>query len=117
MNMVALAGTIGAFEVKKISGKNGEIYTVCNMSLAVQKKNSTTMWVNLITFNEGLIEKVIIPYVAKGSKIAVNGELNIREYIKDNVKRSSVEVQINDLTLMGSSKKQIEEEIMATVKA
>lgn len=116
MNMVALAGTVGAFEVKKIAGKNGEMYTVCNISLAVQKKSST-MWVNLITFNEGLIEKVIVPYLSKGSKIAVTGELNIREYTKDNIKRSSVEIQINDLTLMGSSKKQIEEEILATVKA
>ena len=114
--MVALAGVVGAFEVKKIAGKTGEMYTVCNISLAVQKKNST-MWVNLISFNEGLIEKVIIPYMTKGSKIAVTGELNIREYTKDNVKRTSVEVQINDLTLMGSSKKQIEEEILATVKA
>lgn len=111
MNLVALAGSVGNFEVKKIASKKGDMLTVCNISLAVSQKDKT-MWVNLLTFNEGLIEKVIIPYVSKGSKIAVQGSLNIREYTnKDNIKRQSTEVIIDNLTLMGSSKKSIEEQL------
>ena len=112
MNLVALAGSVGNFEVKKIASKKGDMLTVCNISLAVSQKDKSTMWVNLLTFNEGLIEKVIIPYLSKGSKIAVQGSLNIREYTnKENIKKQSTEVIIDNLTLMGSSKKSIEEQL------
>ncbi len=80
------------------------------MSLAIKKADKSTMWINLITFNEGLIKKVIEPYVLKGSKIAIQGELNIRNYkTKDDVEKVSVEVLINDLTLLGSSRKNNDE--------
>ena len=43
---------------------------------------------------------------------AVQGSLNIREYTnKENIKRQSTEVIIDSLTLMGSSKKSIEEQL------
>ena len=44
----------------------------------------------------------VAPYILKGGKVAVSGEVSLREWEKDGVTRTSLEVRVNDVTLLGS---------------
>lgn len=43
----------------------------------------------------------LVKYLVKGKQIAVNGRLSWREWEKDGVKRSAVEIVANDVQLLG----------------
>lgn len=44
----------------------------------------------------------VLPYLSKGSQVAISGELSNREYTdKEGQKKMSLEVRINELTLIG----------------
>lgn len=48
----------------------------------------------------------VLPYLLKGQLVGVSGEVNNREWQdKEGQKRMSLEVRVNDLTLLGSSSK------------
>ena len=45
--------------------------------------------------------EAVLPYLAKGNQVAVSGELTNRKYEKDGQDRYSLEVRVNELTLLG----------------
>jgi len=64
-------------------------------------QNKTTTWIKFTMF--GKRGESVLPYLKDKTQIAVSGELANREYTdKDGQKRYSLEVRVNDLTLLGS---------------
>ena len=56
---------------------------ICRFSIAVQKgygENKKTVWVNIVSF--GKLAENCGKFLAKGRKVYVAGELDIREYDK-----------------------------------
>lgn len=61
---------------------------------------STTTWANCSMF--GKRGEAVAPYLKKGTLVGVVGEVNNREYQdKEGQKRYSLDVRVNDLTLLG----------------
>lgn len=57
------------------------------------EKRERTTWHNIAVTNQGLI-KVIRQYVAKGSRILVEGSIQTREYEKNGEKRYATEIAL-----------------------
>jgi len=77
---------------------------ICNFTVAVDYgfgDNKGTNWLRCSLFGkraEGQLPK----YLVKGTQVAISGELRIREYDdKDGVRRTSVEVNVDKLDLIG----------------
>jgi single-strand DNA-binding protein len=77
---------------------------ICSFSVAVDYgfgENKGTNWLRCSLFGkraEGQLPK----YLTKGTQVAISGELRIREYDdKDGIKRTSVEVSVDKLDLIG----------------
>mgnify|MGYP005608665479 FL=1 len=63
-------------------------------------QNKVTTWIKFSMF--GKRGESVLPYLKDKTQIAVSGELANREYTdKEGQKRYSLEVRVNDLTLLG----------------
>ena len=71
------------------------------------KKEKTTMWVNVAVWDQKKVE-VIQSYGKKGTKVYIEGSLEIRDYEKDGVKKQATEVVLgpfnSEFQLIGSTK-------------
>lgn len=64
-------------------------------------QNKVTTWIKFSMF--GKRGESVLPYLKDKTQIAVSGELANREYTdKEGQKRYSLEVRVNELTLLGS---------------
>jgi single-strand DNA-binding protein len=62
---------------------------------------ATTTWARCAMW--GKRGEAVAQYLTKGQLVGISGEVTLREYTdKDGAKRSSLEVRVNDLTLLGS---------------
>lgn len=61
---------------------------------------ATTTWARCSMF--GKRGESVAPYLVKGQQVAISGEASLREYTdKQGQSRASLEVRVNDLTLLG----------------
>mgnify|MGYP001176831431 FL=1 len=61
---------------------------------------ATTTWARCSMF--GKRGEAVAPYLVKGQQVAISGEASLREYTdKQGQSRASLEVRVNDLTLVG----------------
>lgn len=100
INKVILVGRVGQDpEVRRFTNGN----QVAEFSLATSKewrdsrtgeKKSKTTWHKVKVLNDTLIEKVIRPYVSKGSLIGIEGELENEEWEKDGQKRQATKISV-----------------------
>jgi len=69
------------------------------------EKVTDTQWHNIIAW--GKTADIIEKYVTKGQEIAIEGKLVNRSYEgKDGEKRYKTEIQVNELLLLGSKKRE-----------
>ena len=104
MNNVQLIGRLG--QEPESRQTNGGV-TVVNASLAVSKRvkgQDQTTWVRLVFWDK--VATIVSNYCKKGDQIAIVGELQTREYIKDNQNRSITEVRVHGLDLLGKGPRQ-----------
>lgn len=96
LNQVNLIGRVGGDpEVKQLpSGR-----LVCSFSIATNRtwtqdgqKKEQTEWHYIVFFGDNLIEKVIQPYVQRGSEVYVCGRLQTRSWEKDGQKHYRTEI-------------------------
>lgn len=96
LNQAQLIGRVGQDpEVKQLpSGR-----LVCSFSLATSRtwtqdgqKKEQTEWHNIVFFGDNLIEKVIEPYVKKGSQLFIQGRIQTRSWEKDGEKKYRTEI-------------------------
>jgi single-strand DNA-binding protein len=97
MNIVVLQGRLTRDTELKIVGEN----TVCNFSIAVPKrfKKEESIFVDCAAW--GKTAEFISKYFFKGSKILVQGELDIRNYEKDGVKHKATSVIVGQVDFAG----------------
>jgi len=89
---VTLIGNIGKEpEIKSYGDKRSARFSVAVNRWV--KKEKTTMWVSVVVWDQKKVE-VIESYASKGLKVYVEGNLEIREYEKDGVKKTATEVVV-----------------------
>jgi single-strand DNA-binding protein len=102
MNNWNFTGNLGnAAEQRFTQGGEG----IVSFSVAVKSgfgDKATTTWAKCSMF--GKRGEAVLPYLNKGQLVGVSGEMTAREWQdKDGQKRTSIEVRVNDLTLLGKS--------------
>ena len=106
MTKVVLIGRTTA-DPSLVYTKNGN--AVAKVTLAVDRKyknangEKQTDFVPLVIW--GKLGETVAQYVSKGKMIAVDGELQIRTYDKDNEKRYMTEVICNDVQFIDKMEK------------
>jgi len=106
MNCVQLLGNLGAdAELRDIGNGN----SVLNFSLATTEKWSKdgetkekTQWHRCSIF--GKRAEGLAPHLKKGTKIAVQGSIDYREYEKDGEKRYATNIKVFDVHFAGGKK-------------
>lgn len=103
MNNWNFTGNLGRDAEQKFTQGGDSIVT---FSVAVKSgygdKEKTT-WPRCSMF--GKRGESVLPYLKKGTQVAVSGELSINEYTdKEGQQKHSVDVRVNDVTLIGGKK-------------
>lgn len=108
VNKVLLLGNVGKDpEIRSTQGGT----MVANFSLATTDRQKDkdgnwqdrTEWHNLVTF--GRTSEIVRDYVAKGSKVYVEGRIQSRTWEKDGQKHYRTEVIVNELVLLSGGEK------------
>ena len=101
MNNWSFTGNLGR-DAETRHMANGD--AVVSFSVGVKSgygDKATTTWANCAMF--GKRGESVAPYLTKGQLVGVIGEVSLREWSdKDGQKRVSLEVRVNDMTLLGS---------------
>jgi len=100
MNIWNFTGNLGnAAEQRLTSGGD----SVVSFSVAVKSgygDKAQTTWANCAMF--GKRGEAVLKYLTKGQLVGVSGEATLRKYTrKDGVEGVSLDVRVNDLTLLG----------------
>lgn len=100
MNVWAFTGNLGRdAETRYTPGGDA----IVSFSVGVKSgfgDKATTTWARCAMF--GKRGQAVADYLKKGQLVGVSGEVSLREWDdKDGAKRSSLEVRVNDLTLLG----------------
>lgn len=97
---ITLLGRLGKDPVTNNQGQSP--YTT--FTLAVDQgwgDKKTTGWYSVICF--GKQSEVAAKYLKKGSQVLISGLPEIKSYKKDGIERMSVNVTVNQLTLIGGN--------------
>ena len=112
LNKVLLIGNVGQKPEIRTT-KNGE--KMASFSIATNKKykkqdgtqKKQTEWHKIVSFATSLNENVIEPYVNKGDKLYIEGELQTRKWEKDGTTRHTTEIVLNKfagvIVMLGSN--------------
>lgn len=100
MNVFSFTGNLGNQAEQRYT-QSGD--SIVSFSVAVKSgfgDKAVTTWVRCTMF--GKRGESVFPYLNKGQLVGVSGEFSAREWDdKEGQKRTSVEVRVNDLTLLG----------------
>ena len=110
MNIWNSTGNLGnAAEQRLTAGGD----SVVSFSVAVKSgygDKAQTTWVNCAMF--GKRGEAVLKYLTKGQLVGVSGEATLRKYTrKDGVEGVSLDVRVNDLTLLGGKSDQPEQKV------
>ena len=102
MNLYSMTGHLGKDAETRFT-QGG--MAICSFSVAVSYgygDKQGTNWIRCSLFGKRA-EGKLPEYLKKGQKVAITGELRVREYDdKDGNKRTSVELSVNTLDLIGA---------------
>lgn len=105
MNNWNFTGNIGNSAEQKYTGSGDSIVSFSVAVKAGFGDKATTTWARCSMF--GKRGESVLPYLNKGQLVGVSGEMSAREWQdKEGQKRTSIEVRVNDLTLLGKSEQQ-----------
>lgn len=101
MNVWSFTGNLGGdADQRHTAGGDSVVSFSVGVKSGFGEKASTT-WAKCSMF--GKRGESVLPYLLKGQLVGVSGELSNREWQdKEGQKRMSLEVRVNDLTLLGS---------------
>lgn len=107
LNQITLLGNVGGDPEQRTVGDSA----VTAFSLATSRqwkgkdgsKQEKTEWHRCQAWNMGTnkLADIAAQYVRKGDKVLVVGSLEYREWEKDGVKRTSAEIRVSDIRLLG----------------
>ena len=105
MNVFSFTGNLGNQAEQRYT-QSGD--SIVSFSVAVKSgfgDKAVTTWVRCTMF--GKRGESVLPYLNKGQLVGVSGEFSAREWDdKEGQKRTSIEVRVNDLTLLGKKEGQ-----------
>ena len=108
MNRVIITGNV----VRDNDVKDATTTKVLKNTLAVKRefKKDETDFVNYVAFGKSaeLLEK----YTQKGSKLLIQGRLQIGSYEKDGIKRSPADVVVENIEFIGGNKQNKESDFL-----
>ena len=94
MNLVVIQGRLGN-DAKILKTKNDKPYARLSVAVSESWKDKDgewqerTHWVPVVTFQEGLIEKVLKEKAKKGAEVVIQGEVSSFDYKdKNNIQRT-----------------------------
>jgi single-strand DNA-binding protein len=100
MNNWNFTGNVGKSEMRYLPNGDGILQFSVAVSSGYGDKKQTT-WANCALF--GKRGEAVSEYVQKGSQVGVTGEVTLRPWTdKEGRERHTLEVRVNDLTLLGS---------------
>lgn len=103
INKITLIGAVGQDPETRFTAAG---LAVTNFSLATSEKRKdkeeVTQWHNCVAF--GKLAEIVQQYVAKGSKIYVDGTLQYQVVDKEGVTTKYAKIIVNDLSMLSSSK-------------
>jgi single-strand DNA-binding protein len=102
MNSLTIAGVLGKDpELKQVGQDQVLSFTVADS----QGKEKPTIWWNCQMW--GKRATTLQQYMAKGQKVTVSGNIQMREYTdKDGNKKTAMDVRVNDVALQGGGEQQ-----------
>ena len=97
MNSISIAGVLGKDpELKQVGQDQVLSFTVADS----QGKEKPTLWWNCQMW--GKRATTLQQYMAKGQKVTVSGNVQMREYTdKNGDKKTAMDVRVNDVALQG----------------
>jgi single-strand DNA-binding protein len=102
MNRAILSGNVGADPQFKSTEKTN----ICNFRIAVNdkfKKDAPPQWFTITTF--GKSADFVNSYIKKGTKVLVEGKIQMEEYTdKDNQKKLFVSIISDNIEILSSDK-------------
>jgi single-strand DNA-binding protein len=101
MNNWSFTGNLGKDAEQRFTPGGDSIVSFSVAVKAGYGDKATTTWARCSMF--GKRGDSVLQYLNKGQLVGVCGELSSREYQKDGQPRTSIEVRVNDLTLLGKS--------------
>lgn len=108
VNRVMLLGNVGKPPELR-SPSSGTMIATFSLATTDRKKDQqgnwkdSTTWHNVVCF--GRTAEVVSDYVAKGSKVYVEGKIQNRTWEKDGQKHYRTEVIVNELVLLSGGEK------------
>ena len=100
INTAIIRGRLGN-DAKISTGKNGRNLARFSVAVSDSWKNDAgewherTHWIPVVTFQDGLVNKVIKDRARKGADVVIQGELNSFDYTdQGNVRRTGIELVI-----------------------
>jgi single-strand DNA-binding protein len=102
MNNLTIAGVLGKDpELKQVGQDQVLSFTVADS----QGKEKPTLWWNCQMW--GKRATTLQQYMAKGQKVTVSGNVQMREYTdKNGDKKTAMDVRVNDVALQGGGEQQ-----------
>jgi len=102
MNNLTIAGVLGKDpELKQVGQDQVLSFTVADS----QGKEKPTLWWNCQLW--GKRATTLQQYMAKGQKVTVSGNIQMREYTdKNGDKKTAMDVRVNDVALQGGGEQQ-----------
>ena len=108
INKTFILGNLGRDPEIHVTQSGTEIarFTVATSDRFTDKngeKQERTEWHRVVIFGNGLINKVVKPYLNKGSRVHIQGNLRTDKYTdKNGVERYSTDIVVENLTLLDS---------------
>lgn len=107
LNVFTFTGRIGKDAVVRFTQSGDAVTSFTAAATSGFGDKAVTTWLNCAIW--GKRGESVAPYLLKGAQVAVTGELTNREYTdKDGNKRYSLDVRVNDVTLVGSKPERTE---------
>ena len=108
MNRVILIGNLTKDNELKQAGQT----QVLKNTLAVKRefKKDETDFINIVAFSK--TAELIAKYTQKGSKLLIQGRLQIGSYEKDGIKRQTADVIVENIEFIGGNKQNKESDFL-----
>jgi len=107
MNKIIFNGNLGKDSELTMAKNTGK--AILKFSVAVAKgykKEDGTNWFNCVMFGDRA-EK-LAQYLTKGTKVIIEGSVQLGNYEKDGVKHYTTDVFVNNVEMLGGNKEQAE---------
>ena len=106
MNLLALTGNIGRDAEVRVTPSGTSIASFSVAMTAGYGERKSTVWIKASIFGKRA-EGGLIPYLVKGTQVAVTGELSLNEWTtQDGEKRTDLQVNVSTIDLIGGKPQQ-----------